>query len=684
MASSDLLFVAFSIGILSSAAALLLIWRNAIQIQRLREQFEDLADENWRLRERAERDASFLNTQGDFIVRRDAEGRITFVNDAFCSLAGRAAEDLIGTAGTLPLLTERDASAFSDAIRIYDQEVATDEGPRWVAWRDVVVTDPVTGESETQSVGHDVTERIEAERVLAEARDAAESGSRAKSRFLAAMSHEVRTPLNGILGMSDLLLQTSLTPEQTTYVDAVRTSGRALLGIVEDVLDFSRIEAGKLELAELPFSMAALVEEVVELLAPRAQAKGLEIAADADERLPALVVGDAARLRQVLLNLAGNAVKFTEKGGVAIIVEMGESGDEVRFEVQDTGIGIDTEHQARIFDEFEQTDGARKSGGTGLGLAISKGIVERMGGRLAVESRPGEGATFRFSITMPAAESEGLPVTEAPVLSGKSVLLVAGSAAANVIARRLRRWGAMVSTAPNEAVAGALFPERRWDAVIVDRAIGEAAYGVPRTTFQPDTRHVVLLAPGDRSELPALRATGYAAYLIKPVRAASLAAVLTGATGETDAGSASPPVSPSAQPGRAQAGLSVLVAEDNEINALLTRTLLTKLGHRPIMTENGAAALAAWEAARTDGAPFDLVLMDVQMPEMDGLEATRRIRASEGEGPRVRIVGLTANALQEDHAACLEAGMDACLVKPLERDVFLAQLAADAKTSVAA
>jgi PAS domain S-box-containing protein len=317
------------------------------ELRDLTVRLDEAADRNWEIREAQERTASFLEAQDDVIVRRGDHGAITYANDAYCALAGRGREHLLRTNFTLPVLEQGDATVMADGARAYDQKIAAPDGARWIAWREVTVR--ADGATEMQSVGRDVTERVLAERALAVARDQAEAANRAKSRFLAMVSHEIRTPLNGILGMADLLGDTPLTAEQTTYLKAVKGSGETLLSLIEDVLDFSKIEAGRLELAARPFLLAAFVEEAVELLGPRAQEKGLEIGCYVDERLPLRVVGDAGRLRQVLFNLAGNAIKFTEKGGVSIVVEPSAQADVISFAVSDTGIGISPQDRARIF-----------------------------------------------------------------------------------------------------------------------------------------------------------------------------------------------------------------------------------------------------------------------------------------------------------------------------------------------
>ncbi|UEM12980.1 response regulator [Bradyrhizobium barranii subsp. barranii] len=632
---------------------------------------ETLIDRNWELKEAEERARSLFEQQGDLIVLRDHQGRITFANDAYCALAGQARNVLVGTRFDFDVLEQGDSARESNGTRIHDQRITTPHGARWIAWREGYVRLDAGQPAELQSVGRDVTDRTETERALSDARDQADAANRAKSRFLAMASHEIRTPLNGIIGMGGLLLDTALTPEQTTYARAVKTSGEALMALIEELLDYSKIEAGKLDLDQRPFALSTMIEEITELLAPRAQAKTLEIAAYVDERLPLEVVGDAARLRQVLLNLAGNAIKFTATGGVALIVEPGIWPNEISFLVRDTGIGIAPEARTRIFREFEQADErvARTYGGTGLGLAISERIVKRMGGRITLESEPGKGSTFEVAIPLPPSQSgAGQTAFPSPDLTGKSILLIADGIEASLIARRLERWGGQICLVSDGAVAEALLPERSWHAVLVDRAIGAAiADHLGEVARKHATQRLVLLTSSSRHEKFSASFTG---FLIKPLRAASLAARLA-LTPEV----ASPelaPEPPAASPAGVVTakGLSILVAEDNEINALLMRSLLTKLGHRVVIAVHGEAALESWLAASSAGTPYDLVLMDIQMPQLDGIEATKRIRTHEAAkgGHHTPILALTANTLVEDRYACFEAGMNGFLIKPLDRD----------------
>ncbi|MEO8320023.1 MAG: ATP-binding protein, partial [Bradyrhizobium sp.] len=635
---------------------------------------EAMADRNWELQEAEQRTRRLFESQGDLIVLRDTDGRITFANDAYCELAQTHRDALIGTPVRLTILEQGDVALESSGTRIHDQKVAGPLGPRWIAWREGLVRHDAGGPAELQSVGRDVTDRTESERALTEARDQADAASRAKSRFLAMASHEIRTPLNGIIGMSGLLTDTPLTPEQATYVKAVKTSGDALLSLIEELLDYSKIEAGKIDLEHRPFALSGMIEDITELLAPRAQARKIEIAAYVDERLPMQVIGDATRLRQVLLNLAGNAIKFTSTGGVALIVEPGIWPNEISFLVRDTGIGIAPESQQRIFREFEQADDriARNYGGTGLGLSISDRIVKRMGGRIALESTPGAGSTFEVSI--PLAAADGAPKTfNAPDLSGQSIMLVsAQSIEASLTARRLQRWGAQTCMVSDAGVAQALLPERAWHAILIDHALDPADIEqLAEAARLHATQRIVMFTPATRQELQPSASSALTGYLVKPVRAASLAARLTTAPEVAAPGIAGEPaIDPrdtiEAPAASANKGLSILVAEDNEINALLMRSLLGRLGHHAVITTNGEEALESWLSAKSAGSPYDLVLMDIQMPQLNGIDATQRIRQLEAGQPgrRTAILALTANTLVEDRYACFEAGMDGFLIKP--------------------
>jgi PAS domain S-box-containing protein len=618
------------------------------------------------------------------IITLDAHGRIETANPAAMRLFGRPVESLLGTPLKQLLVQGKPGPLLdsgSPAELLVDLEVPGPGGP--VPVEAVFSAVPIAGRSMWVGLLRDVTLRRQAEAQLIAAKEAAEDASRAKSDFLANMSHEIRTPMNAVIGMTGLLLNTPLDEEQRDFVQTIRVSGDALLGVINDILDFSKIEANRIDLERRPFDLRDCAERAIDLVAPGAAAKGLELGLIIEPSVPGWVYGDETRLRQVLVNLLGNAIKFTERGEVVVSVSsriMADERYEIKFAVRDTGIGIPREARDKLFKSFSQVNASttRKYGGTGLGLAISKRLAELMGGRMTVASDPGQGSTFTFTIAVDVALGLSGPHAEGtqPLLASRRVLIVDDNATnRKIMTRQVESWGMQSQALDGAEAALAYFRGGACpDVILMDMQMPEmdgidlsrAIRHFPHATQVPI---VMVTSIGRRDdEFPQ---DLFRAFINKPIKASVLYNTLVSMF---DADVVNVPVK--ARPTETleadlaeRLPLSILLAEDNAVNQKLALRLLQRMGYRADLAKNGLEALAA-----VSRQSYDLILMDMQMPEKDGLEATREIRATLPSDAQPVIIALTANAMQGDRELCMAAGMNDYLSKPIQIPELIAML----------
>ncbi len=637
------------------------------------------------------RDSALKATVNGMLIT-DNRGRIVWVNPSFTKLTGYSAREAVGQSLHLVMSSSQNIETYEQMLaavlsgKSWREEITSQRKDGVVYTEEMTVTPVRNSENSVThfiAVIQDVTKRKQAEEELLRAKEAAEAATKAKSEFLASMSHEIRTPMNGVIGMTGLLLDTELTPEQREYAKIVRNCGNALLTIINDILDFSKIESGKMSIEPTGFNLRQAVEEVTDLLLMDADDKGIELIVRYMPQTPNRVVGDPGRIRQVLTNLVGNAIKFTDNGHVLVTVECVELADKrasLRFSVQDTGIGIPTEKIGDLFQRFSQVDASatRRHGGTGLGLAISKQLVELMGGTIHVESHLGAGSTFWFTLRLPVDHKPDTVVSPSHVLKNLRVLVVDDNEVnRRIVEEQLGSCDARISQASSapeglqmmrEAAAAA----NPFQIAVVDHQMPRMdgltfGHEVKADAALRNTVLVMLSSLGQRHLTVELREAGFVACLSKAVYASQLIRTVAEAWTTSHGGGGHAATEP--KPALPVIRARVLVAEDNVANQKVAVRLLEKFGCRVDVAATGAEAVRLLRLLS-----YDLVFMDCQMPEMNGYEATREIRRQKGPNRKVPIIAMTANAMAGDREDCLAAGMDDYIAKPIEVDQMVEML----------
>lgn len=736
----------------------------------LEKNVDNLNIEKWDLEQSEKRYRGLVNSQSDIIIRQNIQGKYTYVNNVFCDIFDMPSNEVLNRRKIIPIVDGDRSSIFPEvtqppykAHRV--QLIQTRFGLKWYSWEEQAIFDKNKRITEIQSVGRDITAYKTAEKQIEVARDHAQAANRAKSMFLATMSHEIRTPMNGVLGMINLLMDTDLTAEQQNYADAVKTSGESLLSLINEILDYSKIEAGKLTLSPHKFDIHKLVQNVTELLSSRSLAKNIEIAARIDPSVPQFLVGDEKRIRQVLVNLLGNAIKFTEYGGVSVEVEannenIDKAGNvicDLKFIIKDTGIGINAADQKKIFGEFEQADGthSRKFEGTGLGLSISQKIIKMMGGGIEVSSVVEQGSCFSYNLLLRTNQAD-IVVQEDNQLEGHHFIILSTQdieigliqqqlAQAKATTKIINSHDEMLAHIHDATEANAAHVTIITDAELADEDYLKQLEKCEKQWFGAPIRTIILLAPKQRRMVQEYKQKfGFDFYLIKPIRRTSLFNIILCAhlkisiagveapnsdrqliykrlaqpnsysasdhasghsveiakadqpINQVEKGSKTDQIAALAAdmlfPDAANTALTphvdakeaieipeqtdentkkfnILLAEDNQINVMLAEALLKKLGYTSERAENGKRAVEMLESQEVGH--YQLILMDVHMPIMDGLLATKAIRKlAEPAKAKIPIIALTANAYEEDRKMCLNAGMDDYLMKPLDEKKF--------------